>query len=73
MKKLDTRNRNISEMIEDLTRELEWYKKYADLLVNHINLPCLPADLRNLRESVEILDKENQELRERLKKYEDFC
>jgi hypothetical protein len=59
-----------SELIEDLTKELEWYKKYADLLVDHINLPCLPADLRNLRESLEIMDKENQELRKRLEKYE---
>ena len=70
MKKLDTRNRSLSELIEHLSRELEWYKKYADLLVDHINLPCLPADLRNLRESNKILDKENQELRKRLVQYE---
>jgi hypothetical protein len=70
MKKLDISNRNLSELIEDLSGELEWYKKYADLLVDHINLPCLPADLRNLRESNEILDKENQELRKRLEQYE---
>ena len=54
--------------------ELEKAKKYADDLVEHSNMPYLPADLRNLRQTNEHLaihnehlTKENKELNRKLK------
>jgi regulator of replication initiation timing len=48
---------------EKLKLELEYYKKYADTLVDHANLPCLPADLRNLRQANYDLSIENENLK----------
>ena len=50
-----------------LMQELEQAKKYADDLVEHSNMPCLPADLRNLRQANEHLAVENQKLKEEVK------
>lgn len=47
-----------------LTQELEQAKKYADDLVEHSNMPCLPADLRNLRQANEHFAVENERLKE---------
>ena len=45
-----------------LMQELEQSKKYADDLVEHSNMPWLPADLRNLRQTNEHLAIENEHL-----------
>lgn len=47
-----------------LTQELEQANKYADDLVEHSNMPCLPADLRNLRQANEHFAAENERLKE---------
>lgn len=43
--------------------DYEWMSAYADRLVEFGNLPCLPADLANLRESNAQLATENIELK----------
>lgn len=50
-----------------LTQELEEARKYADDLVEHSNMPCLPADLRNLRQTNEHFAIENEKLKEEVK------
>ena len=50
-----------------LMQELEQSKKYADDLVEHSNMPCLPADLRNLRQTNEHFAVENEKLKEEVK------
>ena len=50
-----------------LTHELEEARKYADDLVEHSNMPCLPADLRNLRQANEHFAVENERLKEEIK------
>lgn len=50
-----------------LTHELEEARKYADDLVEHSNMPCLPADLRNLRQTNEHFAAENERLKEEIK------
>jgi len=40
---------------------------YADELVEHKDMVCLPADLRNLRDSNAALAQENFELKAKLK------
>lgn len=50
-----------------LTQELEEARKYADDLVEHSNMPCLPADLRNLRRTNEHFAVENEKLKEEVK------
>lgn len=50
-----------------LTHELEEARKYADDLVEHSNMPCLPADLRNLRQANEHFAIENERLKEEIK------
>ena len=66
--------RRLHEENAKLMWELEKAKKYADELVEHSNMPCLPADLRNLRQTNEHLaihnehlTKENKELNYKLK------
>lgn len=46
--------------IEELEKELEESRKYADKLVNF--LPCLPADVDNLREANLHFAMENERL-----------
>ena len=57
----------LSENIE-LKKEVAWYKKYTDALVEHKDMVCLPADLRNLREANTALATENEELNKKVKK-----
>ena len=55
-------NKALSENIE-LKKEVAWFKKYTDALVEHKDMVCLPADLKNLRESNAALATENEELK----------
>jgi regulator of replication initiation timing len=59
--------------VEELKKQLDWYKNYADRLVEHKDMVCLPADLKNLRESNLKLATENEELKKLImdKWYED--
>jgi regulator of replication initiation timing len=52
--------------VEELKKQLDWYKNYADRLVEHKDMVCLPADLKNLRESNLKLATENEELKKRV-------
>jgi hypothetical protein len=47
----------------ELQKQLDWYKNYCDELIEHKDMVCLPADLRNLRESNAKLAIENNELK----------
>lgn len=58
-------NKALSENIE-LKKDIDWYKRYTDALVEHKNMVCLPADLKNLRESNAALATENQELKKQV-------
>lgn len=58
-------NKALSENIE-LKKEVAWFKKYTDALVEHKDMVCLPADLKNLRESNAALATENQELKKQV-------
>ena len=51
---------------EELKKQLDWYKNYADRLVEHKDMVCLPADLKNLRESNLKLATENEELKKQV-------
>jgi len=51
---------------EELKKQLDWYKNYADRLVEHKDMVCLPADLKNLRESNAALATENEELKKQV-------
>ena len=59
---LSAYNKVLAENVE-LKKELDWYKDYADRLVEHKDMVCLPADLKNLRESNLKLATENEELK----------
>ena len=58
-------NRVLDDNVQ-LKKDLAWYKDYADRLVNHKDMVCLPADLKNLRESNAKLAIENQELKKQV-------
>ena len=58
-------NKALSENIE-LKKEVAWFKKYTDALVEHKDMVCLPADLKNLRESNAALATENEELKKQV-------
>ena len=58
-------NKLLSENIE-LKKDIDWYKRYTDTLVEHKDMVCLPADLKNLRESNAELATENQELKKQV-------
>jgi hypothetical protein len=55
-------NKALSENIE-LKKDIDWYKRYTDALVNHKDMVCLPADLKNLREANAELSTENEKLK----------
>jgi hypothetical protein len=59
-------NKAWAENIE-LKKEVDWFKKYTDALVEHKDMVCLPADLRNLREANDALAAENEELKKKVK------
>ena len=58
-------NKLLSENIE-LKKEIDWFKKYTDALVEHKDMVCLPADLKNLREANAALATENEELKKKV-------
>ena len=58
---------NALDDIVKLKKEIDWYKKYTDKLVEHKDMVCLPADLKNLRESNAALATENEELKNKVK------
>jgi len=58
-------NRVLDDNVQ-LKKDLAWYKDYVDRLVNHKDMVCLPADLKNLRESNTALAIENQELKKQV-------
>lgn len=59
-------NKAWAENIE-LKKEVVWFKKYTDALVEHKDMVCLPADLKNLREANAALATENEELKKKVK------
>ena len=58
-------NRVLDDNVQ-LKKDLAWYKDYADRLVAHKDMVCLPADLKNLRESNAALATENEELKKKV-------
>ena len=61
----------ISNENEKLKIELEEAKNYANELVDHKNMICLPADLANLRKANADFAMENHKLQEKIKVQED--
>ena len=57
---------NALDDIVKLKKDLDWYKNYADRLVEHKDMVCLSADLKNLRESNAALATENEELKKQV-------
>ena len=58
---------NALDDIVKLKKDLAWYKDYADRLVNHKDMVCLPADLKNLRESNTALATEDENYKNKVK------
>ena len=61
--------RDYNKALDDIVKlktEIDWYKKYTDKLVEHKDMVCLPADLKNLRESNAALATENVELKKQV-------
>jgi len=62
---------------EELERELREANDYADRLVAHKDMVCLPADLANLREANAHFAAENEALRKTIKQMHldnnEFC
>jgi hypothetical protein len=64
----DTYNiKRLSEENEKLKIELQEANDYADRLVEHKDMVCLPADLANLREANARFASENAKLKEGIK------
>ena len=63
---LNDYNKALDDIVK-LKAEIDWYKKYTDKLVEHKDMVCLPADLKNLRESNAALATENEELKNKVK------
>ena len=62
---LNDYNKALDDIVK-LKTEIDWFKKYTDKLVEHKDMVCLPADLKNLRESNAALATENQELKKQV-------
>ena len=62
---LNDYNKALDDIVK-LKKDIDWYKKYTDKLVEHKDMVCLPADLKNLRESNAALATENQELKKQV-------
>ena len=62
---LNDYNKALDDIVK-LKTEIDWYKKYTDKLVEHKDMVCLPADLKNLRESNAALATENVELKKQV-------
>jgi DNA repair exonuclease SbcCD ATPase subunit len=58
---------NALDDIVKLKKDLAWYKDYVDRLVAHKDMVCLPADLKNLRESNAALATENENYKNKVK------
>ena len=58
------RLRELFDQNKKLLCELEEAQKYADELVQHKDMVCLPADLRNLRSANSYLAEQNQNFKE---------
>ena len=63
---LNDYNKALDDIVK-LKKDIDWYKKYTDKLVEHKDMVCLPADLKNLRESNAALATENEELKNKVK------
>ena len=50
-----------------LFEDYKWMSDYADRLVEHKDMPCLPADLANLRTANAHFAKENETLKKEIK------
>jgi len=61
----------IAAETKKLKTELQEAKDYADRLVEHKDMVCLPADLANLREANARFAMENHELQEKVAAHED--
>ena len=57
-----------SKRIYELEEQLQQANEYADRLVEHKDMVCLPADLANLREANAAFAIENHDLKERCDK-----
>jgi FtsZ-binding cell division protein ZapB len=69
---IDELLQNVKTLHEENARlhsKVRHLEKYTDDLVEHSNMPCLPADLRNLREANLALATENESLKKQNKKY----
>ena len=70
---LDQKNKAVNDYllqqvhVEELQRELKEAQDYADRLVAHKDMICLPADLANLREANAHFATENWKLKEKLR------
>ena len=62
---------NALDDIVKLKKDLAWYKDYADRLVAHKDMVCLPADLKNLRESNAALATENEAFKNKVKRLDE--
>ena len=62
---LNDYNKALDDIVK-LKTDIAWYKDYADRLVEHKDMVCLPADLKNLRKSNAALATENQELKKQV-------
>jgi len=56
-----------ADRLEELQTQLQEAQDYADRLVVHKNMLCLPADLENLRSANSHFAAENHILREQLR------
>ena len=73
---IDELLQNVKTLHEENARlhsEVSRLEKYADDLVEHSNMPCLPADLRNLRTANLALATENESLKKQNKKYSELA
>ena len=50
-----------------LFEDYKWMSDYADCLVEHKDMPCLPADLANLRTANAHFAEENETLKKEIK------
>lgn len=62
---LNDYNKSLVENAE-LRKEIDWFKRYIDELVEHKDMVCLPADLKNLRNTNAKLTTENESLNKRI-------
>lgn len=61
-----------SKRIYELEEQLQEANEYADRLVEHKDMVCLPADLANLREANAAFATENETLKKQLNELRDL-